>query len=55
MIKFKKLLIFLIKFFISVSLNAFESDNIGERCLIFLNLFKGGDPTIFSTEAIFLR
>ena len=31
----------------SSRLNAFDKDNIGLRCLIFLNLFEGVAPTEF--------
>ena len=35
---------------ISLISNALESDSIGFKCLIFLNLFVGGEPINFSNN-----
>ena len=35
--------------------NALASDSIGDKCLIFLNLFEGFEPIISSVVSLFFK
>ena len=53
--RFKKLLIFFTKSFMSSILKALDKESIGRKCFIFLNLFKGSVPISWSIEPYFFK